>query len=292
MIDEPIDYVLYCDTDSIFYSIESFIENNTGLTKWNTLTVDEKILYSKRIAGVVNKYVNDNTHKVVQNKDFNSYHENFKIVFEQEIIASTGLFVAKKKYGLKIVDKNGISKDELFVKGLEIIQSLTPIAIKHRLRNMMQLILSGESDKNISKTIRKDKKELLSSHPNEIAVNVTAKNLSKYIINGKAIKGTPWSLKGINNYHNIIKELELVEKYGKIDSVGNKIRIVYIREPNTYNMETIGFIRWPEEFNEIDIKIDYDKMIEKFYMQKIKNLLEPISKGHLVSGGGIESMFN
>jgi hypothetical protein len=261
-----------------------------GLSKWNSLTMDQKIDYSKRVSNIVGNYVNDNAYNVIQKKNFNSHH-TFKIVFEQEIIASTGLFVAKKKYGLNIVDKAGISKNELFVKGLEIIQSLTPIAIKHRLRNMMQLILSGMTDREISDTIRKDKKELMNSHPNEIAVNVAAKNLNKYIVNGKAVKGTPWSLKGINNYHNIIKEMGLEEKYGKIDSVGNKIRIVYIKQPNKYNMETIGFIRWPEEFGDIGITIDYVKMIEKYYLNKIENLLAPINKGCLVSGGSIESMF-
>ena len=126
---DNINYVIYGDTDSLFYSIETFIEYHVGLTKWNFLAIDEKINYSKRISNIIIDYVNDKAYNTIQTKDFNSQRKDFKIVFEQEIIASAALFVAKKKYGLKIVDKEGRKKDELFIKGLEIIQSIDSSAI-------------------------------------------------------------------------------------------------------------------------------------------------------------------
>jgi len=290
MID-AVDYVIYGDTDSLFYSVETFIEKHVGLDKWNSINIESKITFCKRIANIVSEYVNSKAYNTIQRKDFNSQRKDFKIVFEQEIIASTGLWVDKKRYGLGIVDKDGIRKDELFIRGLEIIQSLTPIAIKHRLKNMLQLILSGAADSAISKAIKTDKKELLLSHPNEIAVNVAAKNLDKYIVNGKAIKGTPWTLKGINNYHKIIESLSLTTKYERIGSVGDKVRVVYIKEPNMYNIDIMGFMRWPEEVKVAGVEIDYDKMIEKYYTNKIQHLLDPINKGGLIYGGDIGSFF-
>jgi DNA polymerase elongation subunit (family B) len=284
------DFVIYADTDSLFYSVETFIEQHVGLVKWNLLTVDEKIVYSKQIANVVSNYVNDKAYRTVQIKDFNSQRKDFKIVFEQEIIASAGLFVAKKKYGLGIVDKNGIRKNELFIRGLEIIQSLTPEAIKPKLKNMLELIILGSLDKVITKTLRNDKKELMVVHPNEIAVNVGAKNLSKYIVNGEPILGTPWSLKGINNFHKLLKVLKLTKKYEKIGGVGEKIRLVYTK-PNKYDIDIIGFIRWPEEFIKAGIEIDYIKMIDKYYVKKIENLLDAIGKSRLIHGGDIDAFF-
>jgi DNA polymerase elongation subunit (family B) len=286
-----LDYVIYGDTDSLFYSVETFIKEQIGLDKWYSLTMEDKISYSKRIASIVGDYVNGKAYNTIQKKDFNSQCKTFKIVFEQEIIASTGLFVEKKRYGLGIVDKDGVRKDELFIRGLEIIQSLTPIAIKHRLKDMLRLILSGAPDKDISRAMRKDKKELMTAHPNEIAVNVAAKNLDKYIINGQPIKGTPWTLKGINNYHRVIEALKLTTKYEKIGSVGDKVRVVYIKEPNKYGVDILGFIRWPDEVGEAGIQIDYNKMIEKYYLNKLEHLLNPVKKGHLVYGGDIGGFF-
>jgi DNA polymerase elongation subunit (family B) len=292
LVNKSIDYVLYGDTDSLFYSIETFIENKVGLDKWNALTLEDKIIYCKRITNIVSEHVNSKSYNTIQKKDFNSQRKDFRIVFEQEIIASTGLWVDKKRYGLGIVDKAGVRKDELFIKGLEIIQSLTPIAIKHRLKNMLQLILSGAADKDISRAMKIDKKELMTAHPNDIAVNVAAKNLDKYIVNGKPIKGTPWTLKGINHFNNIIKTLDLTTKYEKIGSVGDKVRVVYIKEPNAYNIDIIGFIRWPDELKEAGVEIDYQKMVEKYYTNKLQHLLAPVNKGNLVYGGDIGSFFN
>jgi DNA polymerase elongation subunit (family B) len=285
------DHIIYADTDSLFFSIETFVKEQVGLVKWDTLSIDEKISYSKRIANLVSKYVNTKAYDIIQVADFNSQRKDFKIIFEQEIIASAGLFVAKKKYGFGIVDEAGTRKDEIFIKGLEIIQSLTPITIKPKLKGVLQLIISGASDKVISKTIRVDKKELMTSHPNDIAVNVAAKNLDKYIVNGEAIKGTPWALTGINNYHIVINALNLTKKYDKIGGVGEKIRVVYIKQPNKFGIDKIGFIRWPEEFVEAGVMIDYDLMIDKYYLKKIEHLLDPIGKGHLIYGGDIGGFF-
>jgi DNA polymerase elongation subunit (family B) len=286
-----MDHILYADTDSLFFSIENFIKEQMGIDKWNPLSIDEKISYSKRIANIVSKYVNEKAYKEIQAGDFNSQRKDFKIVFEQEIIASAGLFVAKKKYGFGIVDKDGHRVDQTFVKGLEIIQSLTPIAIKPKLKKVLQLIISGEDDKTISKVVRGDKKDLMSSHPNDIAVNVAARNLDKYIIDGEAIKGTPWALTAINNYHIALGALDLSKKYDKIGGVGEKIRIVYIKQPNKIGIDKIGFIRWPEEFPEAGIMIDYGMMIEKYYLKKIEHLLDPIGKGYLIYGGSIGDFF-
>jgi len=285
------DLVIYGDTDSLFYSVETFIDKHVGLDKWNLLTMEQKTEYSKQIASIVSDYVNNKAYKIVQRNDFNSQRKDFRIVFEQEIIASAGLFVAKKKYGLKIIDKDGKKVDELFIRGLEIIQSLTPRAIKPKLRIMLEMIISGADDQIISKTMRADRKELSQVHVNDIAVNIGTRNLDKYIVRGEAIKGTPWGVRAINNYHNLLYTLSINDKYERIGGIGEKIRVVYIKQPNPYGIETIGFIKWPAEFDSSNIKVDYDLMIDKYYTKKIEHLLIPINKGSVAYGCDINSFF-
>ncbi len=287
-----IDFVIYADTDSNFYTIEKFIETHVGLEKWNMLDDDQKVEICRRIASAVSDHVNSKAYHQVQLKDFNSQRTDFKIVFEQEIIAKAGLFVSKKMYGLGIVDKDGERTEELFVKGLDIIKSATPSAIKPRLRNIMAMIISGASDKDIIKTIQTDRRELLKVEPPEIAVNIGANHLHKYIKNGEAIKGTPWHLRGINNYHKLLGQLNLEKKYERLGGVGEKIKLVYAVQPNQYNVESIGFIRWPKEFDAVGVKVDYAEMIDKCYLNKIEILLNPIGKLGIVRGGDIDSFFN
>lgn len=279
------DFVLYIDTDSIFYSIEDWIGYHIGLEKWNNLDDLAKISVCKRISKIVVNHVNTRIYDNVQLKHFNS-RKDFKFIFEQEIIARAALFVAKKKYGMSIVDKNGIEKDnEIFVRGLEIVQSSTPRAIKPLINNIMGMVLSGVSDKEISQIIKRDKKELVNAKPDEISVNIGANNLSKYIISGEPTKGAPWHIKGINNYHKMLNSLGLSSKYPQIKGVGEKVKVVYISKPNKYNVDNISFLKWPIEF---DIKIDYKEMIERFYVKKIEKLLKPINKTELLNSNIID----
>ena len=48
-------------------------------------------------------------------------------------------------------------------------------------------------------------------------------------------------------------------------------------------MVTISFLRWPKEFDSV-IQPDYEVMIEKFFLKKIKTLLEPMNKEELLDG--------
>jgi hypothetical protein len=50
---------------------------------------------------------------------------------------------------------------------------------------------------------------------------------------------------------------------------------------NKYQMDTITFTKWPPEFNNLLI-IDYDKMIDNFFLKKIGFLLKPMNKSHLL----------
>ena len=286
------DYVIYGDTDSLFYSIETFIETHCGLDKWNILDDEQKIAICKQISEIVTDYVNNKAYKVVQVGDFNSHRQDFKIVFEQELIAKAGLLVGKKHYGFGIVDKAGERVDnELLVKGLAIVKSETPRVIKPKLKNIMYMIIYGKTDKEISKIIKADKKELLQASPDEISRNIGVNGLTKYVRNGIVMKGCPGHVRAAFNYNQLLKEVGLETKYETIKGFGEKIKVVYVM-PNKYNMENVGFIQWPKEFESIGIRVDYNKMIDMFYTKIIETLLIPAGKANLLGGGSIDSFFS
>ena len=272
----------WLDTDSLFINMGKFLDQH--VPKFSELDDDRKIGFILKLSKVLEDYVNDMCYREVQRKMYNSNVTDFRIVFKQEMVAKTALFVKKKKYGYWAVNEEGAPLDKIKVTGLEIIRSDTPEAIRPRLKVVMDMILKGETDDALVKTIEQYKKELRKVYPEEIAVNIGASNIDKYVSDsGEIIKGTPFHLKGINNYRNLLKHLGLEDKYEDITS-GAKTKVVYLKK-NALNIDIMSFLRWPSEFDKV-IQIDYEKMLEKYFISKIEILLEPMKKTDLLAGSG------
>ncbi len=272
-------FVIYGDTDSMFIDLGSFLEKTIG-NKWVGMSEDKKIHYIKKISAIITEYVNDRSYREVQRKHYNCLEEDFRIKFKQEIIAKTALFVMKKKYSLWCIDEEGIPTDKMKTTGLEIVRSETPEAVKPMLKDIMEMILKGYSDDDISSKIEGYKSELYKVRPEEIAVNVGISHIEKFVDGTEAAKGTPWHVKGALNYRMLMKELNLEGQYDEIVE-GAKAKVVYVKK-NIYKVDSVSFHRWPKEFDLV-LKVDYDKMIEKYFTSKIGALLEPMNKQSLLN---------
>jgi len=122
-----------------------------------------------------------------------------------------------------------------------------------------------------------------------VNVNGIRKYLGTTNSNDLPKKGTPWHVKGVWNYRFLLRELGLEKHYEDIKE-GTKSKIVYVKE-NRYNVDTITFLRWPKEFD-LHLIVDYDMMIEKFFLNKISFLLEPMGKVDLLFLGETENTLN
>lgn len=263
------------DTDSLFIKVGQWFKDNDA-NLWDTLGKEEKIEYCRKISKITEEYVNDRIFNEVQKIDYNSQMDDFRINFEQEIILQAALFVAKKKYGYWCVDEGGVSLDKLKVTGLEIVRSDSPEMIREALKEILSMILKNEKDSDISKTIQSYKSSLLKCLPEEIAANVGVNGITKYVGSDFSCKkGTPWHVKAAANYKKMLVNLKLGNKYEDIFD-GSKIKVVYLKK-NKYNMETMAFLRWPQEFNGI-LDVDMKTMIDKFFIKKIETLLKPMKK--------------
>jgi len=233
--------------------------------------------------------VNNRIFDETQSQDYNSQVKDFKILFEQEIIAKTALFVKKKKYTYWCVNKDGTPVDKLEVSGLEIVRSDSSEGVRIRLKDVMTMIMKKYPEDDIIERINKYKKELMKSNPEDIAANIGVNNLTKYIINDKPIKGTPWHVKGAANYRMLLKQYDVVDKYEDIFE-GVKAKVIYLKK-NRFNMDVVTFHKWAKEFDN-DIEVDKEKMIEKFFLKKIGFLLEPMGKMHLLDSKNTEKLMN
>jgi hypothetical protein len=249
------------------------------MESWDDMSDNEKIEEVLKLSKTIEKYVNERSYKETQIMDYNSQIDDFFIKFKQEVVAKTALFVKKKKYAYWMVNDEDTPCDELAVTGLEIVRSDSSEAIRTRLKHVYELIMKNVPDEDIIKHIIKYKKELKEVSAEEIAANISVNNIWKYLGNGVVEKGTPWHVKGVWNYRELLKELNLINKYEDIFE-GTKAKVVYVY-PNDYQIDTITFIKWPKEFDDL-LVIDYDKMIEKFFLKKVGFLLTPMKKSHLL----------
>lgn len=279
---EETDFIVYIHTDSLFLNLNSFIlDSIEDGDKWIKLSDEEKIEYIKRISRAIEKYINNRIFNEVQINEYNSQVHDFKIGFKQEIIAKTILIVKKSKYAYWLLNKEGVPKDSIEVTGLELIRSETAEAIRPRLKEIMEMIMKEKSDEEIFSAIKKYKKELKQLDPGDLAANIGVNGIKEYLGTGTPKKGTPWHVKGVHGYNLLLNELGIKNEYEEIQE-GLKAKVVYVKS-NPYGVQTISFYQWPSEFDTI-IQLDSDKMIEKFFIKKVRMLLEPAGREDILFG--------
>lgn len=279
------DYVIYADTDSLYIKMDDFCKQHLGEELWQSKTDEEKVVIINELSEYIKDYINERTFNEIQMGTYNSIVEDFYIKFEKEKIAKTGIFIAKKKYAVRSLWVEGKNVDKISITGLEVIRGDSSEAIRYRLKDIMFKILRNEDEDMISKKINEYKKELMKVSPEEIAANIGVNNIEKWVTENGHKKGTPWHVKGVINYRKLLSILGISNKYEDINE-GVKVKVVYVK-PNKWDMETISFYKWPKEFNKV-IQIDMVKMIDKFFLNKINMLLEPINKLYMLSSDSEE----
>ena len=276
-------YSFYSDTDSCYVTLKDMVENffpDKGKDK--TIDLIDKIATEKiepaieqamtKLANYTNAFAN-------------------KLDFKREIIADKGVFVAKKRYALNVYDDEGLrlTKPKLKVMGLEIVRSSTPGPIRDSLREAVRLILTSDED-NLHSFIENTKKEFNGKSVEEIAFPRGCNNMAKY----KSVadiysKGTPIHVRGGLLYNYYLDKLDLKLKYEKIQE-GDKIKFVYLKEPNVIGENTIAFVgKLPTEF-ELEKYVDYDTIWQKAFVDPLDNILKPIG-WHTEPQATLEDLF-
>ena len=262
-------YSFYSDTDSCYVTCKNMVEN---------FFPDKD---TAKITELLDKIGTDKIEPAIDNAmvKLANYTNAFekKIFFKREVIADKGVFVAKKRYALNVLDDEGLRlKDpKLKVMGLEIVRSSTPGPVRDTLKEAVRLVLTSTQEE-LHDYIEKTKAEFKSMEPEAIAFPRGCNNLQKYYSSADIYtKGTPIHVRGSLLYNDLIKKYDVGLKYEKIQE-GDKIKFLYLKEPNTIGENTIAFTtKLPEEFN-VHNYVDYDTIFEKAFIEPLKNILNPI----------------
>lgn len=276
------DYVIYGDTDSIYIGVYDWLkENGMSDEKWDSLSQEQKVDYTSRIAKEVENYVNEKSFEETQKKSYNSVIDNFPVTFEQEKIAYSGLFIAKKRYATLTLLDEGKWKNEVSTTGIEIVRSETPTMFRIGLQEVLEMLLKGASDSELKSKIDEYKKKAKEARPEDISSNTSINGIHKYINDDfTPKKGAPLQLTGTANYKKLLRMFGLQDKYEDI-SESEKAHVIYVK-PNPFGVGVISFNNWPQEFTDAGIVYDTDIMIEKFFSKKLRFLLQPMGRENIL----------
>ena len=126
------DYVIYIDTDSIFASAVPLIQKRFPNQELSETMMTQRI---SEVCGEVQDYLNT-SYDYFSKKFLNIDNHEFDI--KQEVIAKTGLFITKKRYGLRIINDAGRKVNKIQVKGLDTVRSNFAVAMKELLQNVLE----------------------------------------------------------------------------------------------------------------------------------------------------------
>ena len=288
-------YISYIDTDSLFIRLREFL-NQQGITdkQWLSIDEDNRIEILLEISKIIENNVNDRSFDETQCVDYNSRVErdDFSIIYKQEIVCSRILHIKSKMYAYHVVNDEGIPSDDISAKGIETVRSNSPKVFRSGLKDILEIILKSNINSiepELKIIIPKLKDSFLGKEPVDVSINIGANNLKKYIRDDFTCRlKTPYQVKGVANYQILLEELGITHKYEPIKE-GDKIKVVYLK-PNKYNLPVISYYEWPQEFNKV-INVDYETMIEKYFVNKLGIFLDPIDKLELLTQNDLMDEF-
>lgn len=238
-------------------------------------------LPSDKVVEILDKICTEKIEKVINKAcdELMSYTNAFerKVYFKREVIAERGIWVAKKRYALNVYNNEGVQYKEpkLKVMGLEVVRSSTPETIREGLREAVKLVLT-KNEAYLQKFVKEFEEKFKEYKPEDIAFPRSVNGVEKYTDRASIYKqGTPMHVRGSLLYNHYLKEKKLDKKYELIRD-GDKIKFLYLKEPNTIGENCIAFVSSiPEELN-LKKYTDYDIMFEKAFLEPMNTILNGI----------------
>ena len=202
--DIPRDYIVTGDTDSIFCCFEDFGKNLKieDIHKWCSQIED--YLNNHKMIEMVKKHQVD--------LDFN------RLVLKNELVISRGLFLAKKRYAIRVVNNEGTEVDKINYMGLEIKRSDYPSKSKEFLSELSEMILKSEevSLRRLYDFVNRKEQEFVD------AILSGDKGISRPVSYGKQLK----------DYKTIPQGVRAMEAWNKImydaHKTGNKAYMYWV----------------------------------------------------------------
>ena len=267
------DYIVASDTDSIYVCLDKLVEKTCKGKTDDQITDFIGRVCDSRLEPYIEKCF-------AELADYSNAFKN-AMVMKREVIANKGIWVAKKRYMLNVIDEEGIrlSEPKLKLMGIEAVKSSTPQVCRGKIKDAIKIIM-GKTEEDLHNFVAEFKKEFKELPPEAIAFPRSCNNLKKYRDNSSIfIKGTPIHVKGALIYNHQIKEFGLQNKFPYIQE-GDKIKFIKLVEANPFKFDVISYITsLPTEFK-LKQYVDYETQFEKTFLDPMRFILQAIGWEH------------
>ena len=270
---ENYDYVVASDTDSVYLRLGKLVDK---------ICPDKS---KEQIVEFLDKASNDIILPFIEKQYdelavlMNAYSN--KMIMDREIIADKGIWTAKKRYMLNVLDNEGIryKKPKLKIMGIETTRSSTPAIVREKLKKAISLIMLTD-ERTVQAFISTFKEEFVELDPEEVSFPRGVSNLEKYKSSSSIYsKGTPIAVKGALLYNYFIKQKNLDKKYNLIVE-GDKVKFTYLKEPNPISTgkgeKVISFVNSLPKELDLHRFVDYNKQFDVAFLDPLKTILNVI----------------
>ena len=296
---ENKDYVVTSDTDSLFIQVKDLIKHrNPDLDITNRENVVQEVL---KAATEIQKLANDNLHILVQEL-FNIKYPDEPHYFDlkQEVVLERGYFAGKRRYAQFIVNKEGVSVEELDVKGLDLMKSNFPPLFKKFGEDLIKQIMFGKSKPSIDSQVLDFRESLQTIEWKKILKPTGLKQLKEYTERGpgageifsKLKLKCPINTKAAIFYNDFLRFKKL-DKINSLFQVGDKMFLAYLKN-NPYKIDVIGFNGYddpPEIIEFINTYIDRDGIFDGVMKNKLETLYKDIGWGQPIFNRNVHKFF-
>lgn len=267
-----VDYVIASDTDSIYLNLGPMIKKSVpNIEKVDRIKVIRAMdqFCEQKLQPFINNTYQDLATYV------NAYAQKMKM--KREALADKAIWTAKKRYLINVYNNEGVEykTPKLKIMGLEAVKSSTPNACREKIKEAFEVILTKDQD-TLIQFIDDFRKEFKSLPVEDIAFPRSVNGIKEYSDkNSVYSKGTPIHVKGALIFNNAIRTKGLEKKYQEIKE-GEKIKFLYVKEPNPLQCSVISFLTTiPKEFD-LGPYLDYDTQFEKSFLDPLTIVLDSI----------------
>ena len=266
--------VIYGDTDSVYFSAYKSLEEDikSGKLPWTKESVIN--LYDK-IGDEVNSSFPDFAAKA-----FHTPKKKGEIIRAgREAVATKGIFITKKRYAILIYDLEGKRTDtesegKVKAMGLDLKRSDTPVFIQNFLSDVLQKVLTGSTEEEVSDFIMDFRKEFKQKPGWLKGSPKRCNNLTEYVRKeerqGKA--NMPGHVRASMNWNRLLKMYS--DKHSKPLVDGSKVVVCKLKA-NPLQYTSVAYpvdqLRLPEWFKELPF--DNEAMEESIINAKLDNLI-------------------
>ena len=238
-----------------------------------------------KVIDAMDKIVNDKVTPIINAAcdDVAGYTNSLKQLmnFKREALSTRGVWIAKKRYALSVIDNEGVryAEPKTKVMGLEIVRSSTPAPVRKMLKDAVNIVLNG-NEAELQAFCAKSKDKFYTLPPEEIAYPRGVQRLVHYSHpNNIYQKGCPIHVRGSLLFNHLVKTHGLESLYNPIRD-GDKIKFITLKVPNTLRENVISFVdKLPKEFN-LHRYVDYDEMWQTAFIAPLENIIGTIGWNH------------